>query len=186
MAAAKGSEDDRMAVAVFCLEQARRALALVRGSPRSQDSETDLSGFEANEYYILKLQHVYRSCCILNRSWVPVFPSSVRHAANAFIQRWNDSDGQNLRNALTHYEEALANPNHHLRGQAHSYGRVRGVLQPEWRRLHTGVATRRAEGLFLLGKQYWLHGVHEALVELEREFSAVLIDPETGLLREDA
>ena len=42
------------------------------------------------------------------------------------------------------------------------------------------------ESLWLAGKDYRLSGVYEALVILKAQLSAVLVDPETGQLRQDA
>ena len=185
MAAAKGSEGDYMAVAVFCLEQARRAMALMSGAPANPPVDTELGGHEREEYYVLKLQHVFVACCILNGAWPSVFPSSARSAANTFIRLWKAGDAKQLRDALTHYEEALATPEHRLRGNPHSYGRVRGVLYPGWMRFYS-LPTATPEVVAVLGKHYSLEGVREALIALEHEFSAVLTEPDDPWeLRED-
>ena len=186
MAAAKGSEGDYMAVAVFCLEQARRAMALMSGSPPNPPVETELGGHEREEYYVLKLQHVFVSCCILNGGWPDVFPRSARSTANTFIEQWKAGDVEKLRDALTHYEDALADPEHRLRGNPHSYGRVRGMLYPGWMRFYS-LPPATPDVVAVFGKHYSLDGVSEALVALEREFSAVLTEPDDPWkLREDA
>ena len=99
--------------------------------------------------------------------------------------------GTDLRDAYAHYEAALANPSHPLRADPRRCFTVRGIRVPSYGQSHSGGGSL-SDGLKvpnrvdLLDKDYRLDGVFEALVELEREFSAVLIDPETGLLREDA
>ena len=180
MAAAKGSEGDYMAVAVYCLRRARGALALV-----SRDSEAGPSLFEV-EHYIIDLQHIYESCCILNGSWPKAFGRSVRSAANDFIKEWDAHDGESLRHAYAHYETALAELDHELRGEPLSYGTVLGVEYPMWDQLVVSDWQKGPERVRLLGKKYDLHGVHEALTELERQLAKVLEDPTTGGLREEA
>ena len=225
MAAAKGSEGDLMRVAIYCLEWARQAIAIRRRSPPDANPDADLNQFERDEYYILKLGHVYESCRILNKSWPSVFPSSARSAANTFVQRWtgkganqqqlcracrfNDYQiweeqescsqckqaeptcgtcrehvceahayykrfGKDLRDAYAHYEEAMADPSHRRRGAPSGYKTVRGIQAPGWSR---GPYWDR-DSLWLLNKEYRLDGVHDALVELEVEFSAVLTQPD--------
>ena len=191
MAATKGPEGDYMAVAAYCLRQARKVIETVEEfSPDDRDSQSDLDDGDG-ELYILRLQRVYKSCCILNRYWPSVFPRSARNIANTFIQRWKASDGESLRDTYAHYEEALADPCHRLRGEPLVYGVVRGMDVPAWKygysgQVKLGDAARGPDEWQLLGKEYRLEGVYEALVELEREFLAVLVDPETGNLRSDA
>ena len=234
MAATKASEGDLMRVAIYCLEWARQAIAIRRRPPPDEDSTTDLNQFERDEYYVLKADHVYKSCRLLKDDWPRVFPHSARNAADALIDRWTgtgaeqrqlcrgcrytDLDmleeqegctdclsaqqmchsceklvcavhayyeqfGNDLRNAYAHYEEAMANPAHRLRGEPGGYLTVRGVSAPGWSR---GPYWDR-DSLWLLNKEYRLDGVHDALVELEREFSKVLTEPDNPWkLRADA
>ena len=227
-----------MAVAVFCLKQARQAIALVRDSSGEPDSWHGLDDFDRVEFYVLKLDHVYESCCQLNKSWPSAFAATARSAANSFVQLWNGtaaeqlceacashefSDGPtrrlqaecesckggqqrcrscrepicddhanhefgtDLRDAYAHYEEALATPGHGRRGLPVGSGRVRGVDTPSWGKRRLGTPGEGPDGLWLLGKEYRLDGVHEALVALEREFSAVLTEPDDRRkLRRDA
>ena len=182
MAAAKGSEGDMMAVAVFCFEQARQALGI--DWVEARDAWTD---FDAVERYILHADHVSESCRILNKNWPSPFPESggARHAANVFVRRW--AEAANLRDAYAHYGEALANPKHRLRGETNEYIIVRGIEIPHSEPRYVAPLTTGAPVIVrVLGKGCGLHGVHEALTELEREFSAVLVDADTGRLREDA
>ena len=51
MTATKGSDGDLMAVAVFCLEQARQAIRLFKGSPQDLDTRFGLDDFARAEYY---------------------------------------------------------------------------------------------------------------------------------------
>ena len=181
MAAAKGSEGDMMAVAIFCLEQARRALAI--GWAEARAAWTD---FDEVERYTLHADHVDKSCRILNKNWPSPFPESggARSAANVFVERWRAAAG--LRNAYAHYEEALADPKHSLRGETNEYIVVRGIEISHWEPLYVAPRTTGAPvTVRLLGKGYGLDGVHEALTELERQFAKVLEDSRTGVLRED-
>ena len=234
MAATKGSEGDLMRVAVYCLEWARQAIAIRRRPLPDEDAGSDLNESERDEYYVVKVDHVYKACRILNRNWPPVFPQPARYAANTLIRRWtgkgpdqpqlckscrfNDLEtyeeqevctqcrkarqtcescqervcdahayytqfGKDLRNAYAHYEEAMADPTHRLRGPPTGYLTVRGTAAPGWSRgPFWGLG-----GFWLLSKEYRLDGVHDALVELEREFSAVLTEPaDPWKLRPDA
>ncbi len=96
MAATNGSEGDLMAVAIFCLEQARQAKALVRESSDEPDYWHGLDEFDRFEYYVLKLDHVYEACCQLNRIWPSAFTRPARNAANSFIQLWNGVAAEQL------------------------------------------------------------------------------------------
>lgn len=180
MSDAKGSEGDMMAVAVYCLRRARGALEVIANAP-----ETGLS-FAQVEHYIIDLQHIYESCCILNGNWPKAFGSPARHAANDFIDQWNASDRENLRHAYAHYEAALAKPSHRLRGEPLGHGTVRGVEYPLWDQMFISDVEKGPEDVRLLGKRYDLQGVHEALVELERRFADVLENKKTGGLRAEA
>ncbi|MXW23585.1 MAG: hypothetical protein F4Z96_02745 [Chloroflexi bacterium] len=180
MAATKGSEGDYMAVAVYCLRRARQALAAVA---RAQEEDLD---FRDVEHYIVDLQHIYESCCILNGNWPKVFSRPARRAATKFIEQWNTGDRDDLRHAYAHYEAALARPDHRLRGEPLAYATVRGVQYPMWDQLVISDWQKGPESVRLLGKQYDLHGVHEALAGLARQLAKVLEDPEAGGLRADA
>ena len=239
MAAAKGSEGDYMAVAYFCLKQAHQAIALVRDSSGEPDSWHGLDDFDRDEFYVLKLDHVYESCCILYRDkrWPSAFTRSARRAAQTFIRLWRGTNGdqrceacsenepycgpirkrqakceackggrrvcnscrkpmcnaharhrfgKDLRNVVSHHEEVLADRRHRHRGEPDTHTTIRGVDTPLWVRGHVWDSKNGPEGLWLTGKDYRLRGVHEALVKLEQEFSAVLMDPVTGKLREDS
>ena len=179
-----------MAVAVFCLQQAGQAIAVVAAPEgASLDDPESMPEFDQIESYILHLQHVYKPCCILNGNWPSVFPRAARSTANTFIQRWKVSAGEDLRAAFTHFEEALADPDHRLRGDPRSNLRVRGIDIPffgaEYHRVGTpqDVLEKGPDRVQLIGKDYRLERVYEALVELEREFSAVLRHREAGVLR---
>ena len=225
------SEGDMMAVAVFCLEQARQAIALFE-PPDGPELSGKFSDFHSVEAYVLKLGHVYESCCALyrDRRWPAPFTRSARRAATTFIHRWKGTDGderceacegnqyssgplrerqaechacregerrcrscgepmcnahahhrfgKDLRNVLAHYEEVLSDPRHRHRGEPLTDGRtVRGVQLPAWWTMHIGTPGQGPDSVDLVGKSYQLDGVHEALVELEREFSAVLTEPD--------
>ena len=98
---------------------------------------------------------------------------------HAYYERF----GRDLRNAYAHYEEAMADPNHRLRGEPIGYKTVRGIQATGWRR---GQMWDR-EGWWLLGREYRLDGVSDALTDLESEFSAVLTEPsDRWKLREEA
>ena len=225
MADAKGSEGDMMRVAIYSLEWARQAITLVQGSSPDQGSGTHLNQFERDEYYVLKVDHVYKTCRILKGNWPSVFLPSAHNAAETLIQRWtgvgseqrqlckgcrsNDYGvreqqegcgdckratqtcyscekpvcarhayyklfGNELRNAYAHYEEAMGVPGHRLRGEPAGYLTVRGISPPGWAR---GPFSDR-NSLWLLNREYRLDGVSDALIELEREFSAVLTEPD--------
>ena len=179
-----------MAVAVFCLQQAGQAIAVLAAPEgASLDDPESMPEFDQIESYVLHLQHVYKSCCILNGKWPSVFPRAARSTASTFIQRWKASAGEDLRAAFTHFEEALGDPDHRLRGDPRSNFRVRGIDIPffgaEYHRVGTpqDVLEKGLDRVQLIGKDYRLEGVYEALVELEREFSAVLRHREAGVLR---
>lgn len=174
------SESDLMAVAVFCLEQARRALGIDWAEART--ARTD---FDAVERYTLHADHVDKSCRVLNKGWPSPFPEhgGARRAANDLVKRWRAA--KDLRNALAHYEKALANPKHRLRGETNQYIIVCGIEVPHWDQLYIAPLPEGAPVMVrLLGKGYALHGVHEALMELERQFAEVLENPETSVLRD--
>ncbi len=226
-----GSEHDQLGVAIFCLEQARKAIALVDGLTGVDDS------FDQIEQYVLKLDHVHEACCRLNRSWPVAFPRQARRAANVFIDKWNGNgarqlcsacaqnepaggltrrrleacveckrgkmscssclervcaeharyrNGKDLRNAYSHYEEALADPEHRLRGKPAGSITVLGVGLPRWMTAYVADQQQGPDRLLLLGYDYRLDGVREALVDLEQELAKVLVDPETGALRGEA
>ena len=94
--------------------------------------------------------------------------------------------GADLRNALAHYEGLLADPHHRLRGAPSGYSTVRGTQRPFWVKLHAGNSKSGPQTFRLFGKTYQLSEVYEALVTLHAELSAVLVDPETGQLRQEA
>ena len=120
-----------MAVAVFCLQQAGQAIAVVAPPEgASLDDPESMPEFDQIESHVLHLQHVYKSCCILNGNWPSVFPRAARSTANTFIRRWKASAGGDLRAAFTHFEEALADPDHRLRGDPRSTLRMRGTDIP--------------------------------------------------------
>ena len=223
-----------MRVAIYCLEWTRQAITLMQEPAPDRGSGTHLNQFEKDEYYVLKVDHVYKACRILKRNWPSVFPPSAHNAADALIRRWpgsgseqrqlckacrsNDYEvweqqegcadcnratqkcyscekpvcathahyklfGNELRNAYAHYEEAMGAPGHRLRGEPAGYLTVRGIRAPGWAR---GSFWDR-NSLWLLNKEYRLDGVYDALVELDREFSAVLTEPgEPWKLREEA
>ena len=85
------------------------------------------------ERYVLKLDHVNKACRILEqRGWPEPFPQSARNAAEAFVSVWQEK-GKDLRDAYAHYEEALSDPNHRLRGEPAGYDTVQGVAdRPYW------------------------------------------------------
>ena len=92
--------------------------------------------------------------------------------------------GKDLRDAYTHYEEAMADPEHRHRGEPSGYKTVRGIQAPGWMRGQPGWDF---EGLWLMGLEYRLDDVHAALVDLERELSEVLTEPDDPWkLRQDA
>ena len=224
-------------IAVFRLEQARQAIALVKDSPDEADVWRGLDDFDRAEFYVLKLDHVYESCCELNKNWPRTFKKPVRNAANSFVQLWNGSTAQqrcegcakndrpdgptrqeqaacercetakqrchscnqqvctaharyrfgtDLRDAFAHYEGVLADPTHRLRGSPISHTTVRGAERPSWMKGHLRDPEKGPESFWLTGKDYRLSGVYEALVTLETELSGVLVNPETGQLREEA
>ena len=228
MAAAKGAEGDYMAVALFCLVQARQAIALAEWSADLGDAWHGLNEFDRVEFHVLKLDHVYESCCQLDGEGPSGFTCPARHAAKAFIRRWKGPNGEelceacanieghggrmrelqslcavcregerlcrscqkrmctaharhrfgkDLRNALAHYEEVLADRSHRHRGEPDRYMTIRGLDTPSWIRGQVWDLRKGPRGLSLMGKAYQLRGVHEALVQLEREFSAVLLEP---------
>ena len=173
-------ESDLMAVAVFCLEQARRALGIDWAEARSASTD-----FDAVERYTLHADHVAKSCRVLNKGWPSPFPErgGARRVAREFVERWRAA--AELRNAYAHYEEALADPKHSRRGETNEYNVVCGIEVPHWDSLYVAPLTTGAPvGVHLLGKGYWFHGVHGALTELERQFARVLEDPETSVLRD--
>ena len=223
------TERDLMAVALFCLDRAREALTLVYIWERRPMPE-----FDDAERWVLKIDHVYKSCRLLAEDWPHVFPAAAREAAGAFVLSWQKGDGyqvceacspwlpadnemrqiqaacisckneeqhcasceervcsehaifkygKDLRNALAHIEEALANPTHRLRGEPVGYWTILGIKTAGSAYMMGGTMWARERGpiaVSLLGKTYRLRGVVDALAKLEREFSAVLIDPATG------
>lgn len=167
------TDGDQMGVAIFCLEQMWQATAIgeqqgAAGTPPSWED------WDRAERYVLKLDHVSKACCILERrGWPEPFPQSARDAAKAFVNVWQEK-GKDLRDAYAHYEEALSDQNHRLRGEPAGYGIVQGVAdRPYW---STGNSWRVGQGpdsIDLLGKEYDLRGVHETLVTLRQEFGKV-------------
>ena len=65
------------------------------------DTRFGLDDFARAEYYVLKLGHVYESCCRLNRGWPSVFPKkgTARQAADTFMQSWTGGGGEQLSEA---------------------------------------------------------------------------------------
>ena len=91
--------------------------------------------------------------------------------------------GEGLRDAYSHYEEALARPQHQHRGTPVGVYSALGSELPQWMTGHMIDGKNGPELIWLLGHSYRLDGVHEALVNLESELSDVLIDPATGTWR---
>ena len=99
--------------------------------------------------------------------------------------RW--AKAADLRDAYSHYEEALVNPEHRLRGEPYEYIVVCGIEVSHWEPIYIAPMDTGAPVMVrLLGKGYSLQGVHGALTELERQFAKVLEDPETSELRAEA
>ena len=108
------TDGDQMEVAIFCLEQMGQATTI--GEHEVGDE------WERAEQYVLKLDHVSKACRILERrGWPEPFPQSARNAAEAFVSAWQKGKGKDLRDAYTHYEEALSDPKHRLRGEPVDY-----------------------------------------------------------------
>ena len=222
-----------MRVAIYSLEWARQAITLVQGSSPDQGSGTHLNQFERDEYYVLKVDHVYKTCRILKRNWPSVFPPSAHNAADALIRRWTGSGSEQRQlckacrsndygvreqqegcgdckratqtcyscesqcapdthttscsgtnyETRTHTTRRRWEPGSRLRGEPAGSLTVRGISAPGWAR---GSFWDR-NSLWLLNKEYRLDGVYDALVELDREFSAVLTEPgDPWKLREEA
>lgn len=163
------TEGDQMRVAIFCLEQMRQVAAIIK-QPINDPGEH----WEMTERYILKIDHVSKACRILEqRGWPAPFPSSAHTAAEAFVRTWQQS-GKDLRDAYAHYEEALADPEHRLRGEPIGYGTMCGVEgTPGWSAMSVGSPGRGLDSVELLGKEYNLLGVHEAFMVLKQEFEVV-------------
>lgn len=110
------TDGDQMGVAIFCLEQMLQATAI--GEQRvAVEPSPSLEDWDRAEQYVLKLDHVSKACRILKqRGWPEPFPQSARNAAKAFVSAWQEK-GKDLRDAYAHYEEALSDPKHRLRGK---------------------------------------------------------------------
>lgn len=131
-------------------------------------------GSSEMEDMVIALQHVYQSCKILNGDWPAWIPREPRRAANDFMKAWKAAAGEDLRDAYSHYEDALARNEHRLRED--------GADSVVWHKIEyppLGASTvseyiGRPQTVVLLGKAYSLGGVYEALSEVEREFREVL------------
>ena len=172
------TDGDQMGVAIFCLEQMWQATAIgeQEGAAETLPSWEDGEWWERAERYVLKLDHVNKACRILEqRGWPEPFPQSARNAAKAFVGVWQEKKGKDLRDAYAHYEEALSDPNHRLRGEPAGYDTVQGVAgRPYWWTGNSWKVGQGPDSIDLLGKEYDLRGVHETLVTLRQEFGKVL------------
>ena len=164
-------------LAHFCLSRARKALRhmhklSIKNGVVSWDLFTE--GSSEMEDMIIALQHVYASCKILNGDWPEPIPRAPRRAANDFVTVWRAADGEDLRDAYSHYEHALASSEHPLRDDA-----ADGVVWHKMEYPPLGASTvsgyiGRPQTVVLLGKAYSLEGVYEAVSEVERELREVL------------
>ena len=167
------TDGDQMGVAIFCLEQMGQATTI--GKHEVVDDDNIWEYWDRVERYVLKLDHVSKACRILERrGWPEPFPQSVRSAAKAFVGAWQEK-GKDLRDAYTHYEEALSDSKHRLRCKPVGYQTVRGVDGvPFWWTENSWTVGQGPDSVNLLGKKYNLHGVHEALMNLRQEFEKVI------------
>ena len=95
-----------MAVAVFCLQQARQAIRLGKVSPQDLDPRFGIDEFDMAEYYVLKLDHVYKSCCQLNKGWPSAFSEDgpARQASDTFIRSWTGEGSEQLCETCANHE----------------------------------------------------------------------------------
>ena len=165
------TDGDQMEVAIFCLEQMWQATAI----GEQQQETADWEYWDRAERYVLKLDHVSKACHVLEqRGWPEPFPQPAREAAKAFVNVWQEK-GKDLRDAYAHYEEALSEPNHRLRGEPAGYDTVQGVAdRPYWSTGNSWKVGQGPDSIDLLGKEYDLHGVRETLVTLRQEFEKVI------------
>ena len=106
----RAREEHLWELAHFCLSRARKALRhmhnlSIKNGVVSWDLFTE--GSSEMEDMVIALQHVYASCKILNGDWPEWIPRAPRRAANQFMKVWKAADGEDLRHAYSHYEDAL-------------------------------------------------------------------------------
>ncbi len=85
------SERDQLLVAIFCFKQARKAVGLAEGLAGNDDP------FDRIEQYVLKLDHVFKACRLLNKKeWPSAFPKKARNAGSVFVEHWNGTGARQL------------------------------------------------------------------------------------------
>ena len=114
----RSEEKRRWELAYFCLSRARKALRHMHNLS-IENGRMSYEGFNASssemEDLVIALQHVYESCKILNLKWPDAVPRTPLGAANKFVRVWKAADADDLRNAYSHYAEALSCREHPLR-----------------------------------------------------------------------
>ena len=169
-------EKRRLELAFFCLSRARKALRHFQNlSIENGLMWCDLF-FESSsemEDLVIALQHVYRSCKILNANWPTSVPRAPLGAANRFVKVWDATNGEDLRHAYSHYEEAISHREHELREDTADDVTWHKIEYPPARGADVSNYTARPQTVVLLGKAYSLEGVYEALAEVEKDFREV-------------
>ena len=162
---------------MFCLSRARKALrhyynfSIIDGKISSVGFDESSSEMED---LVIALQHVYESCKILNKDWPSGVSREPLQSANRFVKVWKESSGPQLRHAYAHYEDALAKDTHHLRKD--------DVDSVTWHKVEysptEGSWSQNASAgpgaVVLLGTEYSLDGVYEAVLGVETDFRNVL------------
>ena len=172
----RSEEKRRLELAYFCLSRARKALRHMYKLSIDSGVMSEDGFFESSsemEDMVIALQHVYKSCKLLNANW----PTSVRRAplgaANRFVKVWDAANGEDLRHAYSHYEEAITLSGHELREDAADDVTWHKIEYPPVGGVDVSNYTARPQTVVLLGKAYSLEGVCEALAEVEKSLREV-------------
>ncbi len=167
----------RTELAYFCLSRARKALRDANSLRISGDTIPDAAmseGSSLTEDFAVALQHVYQSCKFLNGGWPSWSTKGVRAAANDFMNAWQGAHGTDLRDAYSHYEEAIFSPEHRRRNDTIDESVVWHKLEYP-RNEETGELALVPSTVTLLGRDYHLEGIYEPLERVEREFREALV-----------
>lgn len=169
-------EKRRTELAYFCLSRVRKVLRHANNLMIQDDTISEIALFESSaemEDLIIALHHVHESCRLLKNAWPSWVTAGLRDATARFIKAWRRADGQNLRHAYSHYEEAIVQRDHPRRNDAVNESTV-------WHKVEYRFLKAEQEyeptphAVTLLGITYSIDGVYAAAVYLEQELRDVI------------
>ena len=171
-------DQDRRTIelAYFCLSRLRKAVRHLNGLRVDDGTISESTFFESSsemEDLVIALQHVYRSCELLNGLWPDWATADLRASAKRFTSTWRRAQGPNLRHAYSHYEEAVAKREHPRRNDDVDESII-------WHKIEyrsTDDANRfepTPHAVTLLGIEYEVSPVYDAAIDLEEKLRSVI------------